>query len=409
LKAQYQEKGIKSDPKECYPDHPQTEPAGIYVHIPFCIKKCSYCDFYSITDQSLTQPFIDALLGEMHLTSCSMQAPSLFDSLHIGGGTPSILEAGIIGQIIKTARTKFQILPSAEITIEVNPDTVKQKRLQGYRSSGVNRINIGVQSFIDKNLTFLGRIHSGQDAGLAMQSARKAGFDNIGLDLMYGIPGQTKKSWLLDLQRAIECEPEHLACYMLTYEPGTPMDKDRQKGGFSPIPESLVKDMFETTIAFLNAHGYIQYEISNFARSRSAMSRHNQKYWSSAPYLGFGPAAHSFIKPVRFWNHRSLKKYIQSIEAGRLPVEGKEVLTQMQQMIEAIYLGLRKTDGIDIKVFEEKFNASFKRIFEKTITDLEEKGFIKVSQGRCALTTKGMLFQDSITANLIDLIPSSTS
>ena len=387
----------------------KAEPAGIYVHIPFCLKKCSYCDFYSITDQSLVQPLIGALLGEMQMLSRGMQVPFRFDTIYIGGGTPSVLAAADIGRIIEAAGRSFQILAGAEITIEANPDTVKLKQLKGYRSAGANRINIGVQSFNDANLSFLGRIHSGQEAELAINRARQAGFDNIGLDLIYGLPGQTKKSWLLDLRRAIEFEPEHLAGYMLTYEPGTPLKQDRQKRRFTPLPETLVGDMFETTIAFLNSHGYVHYEISNFARSMSTRSRHNLKYWSSAPYSGLGPAAHSFVEPCRSWNHRNVKKYIQSIEAGRLPLEGKEVLTRKQRMIETIYLELRKTDGIDINIFDKKFNVSFKKTFKTIITDLEQKEFIRISQDRCALNPRGMLLQDSITANIIDLIPSSTS
>ena len=381
----------------------QTESAGIYVHIPFCIQKCPYCDFFSITDQSLKQPFIEALLREMDMTG---NVPFFFDTLYIGGGTPSVFKAGDIGQLIKAAHRFFKISANAEITIEVNPGTVNPEQLTSYQGLGINRISIGVQSFDDRALNFLGRIHSGKDANLAVKWAREAGFENVGLDLIYGIPGQTKRSWLFDLQRAVEFEPEHLSCYMLTYEAGTPMDKDRQKGSFCTLSESLVSDLFETTIEFLNTHGYVQYEISNFARSGSGgfepkSSRHNRKYWSFAPYLGFGPSAHSFIEPARYWNCRSVKKYIKEIEAGMLPLEEKEVLSREQCMIEAIYLGLRKRDGICIDAFDRKFDTSFNRIFGETITYLEKKKFLKVAQNRCALTLQGMLFLDSIASMFI--------
>lgn len=376
----------------------EAEPAGLYVHIPFCIKKCPYCDFYSITDTSFKPAFIGALMQEISMVC---KVPFLFDTLYFGGGTPSVFEPRDIGQIIKTVHKSFNILPGAEITIEVNPGTVKHEKLKSYRSSGVNRINIGVQSFQDTHLNFLGRIHSGKDAEFCIKAAQNAGFENIGLDLIYGIPGQRKQSWLFDLQRAVEFEPEHLSCYMLTYESGTPMDRDRQKGLFRPQDDHLVTDLFETTVEFLNTHGYVQYEISNFARSISKRSRHNQKYWSSVPYIGLGPSAHSFIEPERSWNHRSVIKYIKDLDTGRRPLEEKEVLTKEQQMIEAVYLGLRRTDGIHIDDFDKKFHVSFTKIFGKVIKDLEEKKLIKIYQNHCKLTCKGMLFLDSITGMLI--------
>ncbi|MEA3307761.1 MAG: radical SAM family heme chaperone HemW, partial [Elusimicrobiota bacterium] len=212
-------------------DQYQNELAGIYFHIPFCVKKCPYCDFYSTTDLSLKEAFLKALIHEMRM----YQGFSfLFDTIYIGGGTPSVLTAEDIGKIIEAARQFFKISADVEITVEVNPGAVDQERFAGYKSAGVNRINIGAQSFQETNLAFLGRIHSGKDINSAVKLARKAGFDNMGLDFIYGIPGQTKKSWLLDLQKAVDLKPEHLSCYMLTYEPGTPMYKDRQEARFFP-------------------------------------------------------------------------------------------------------------------------------------------------------------------------------
>ena len=379
------------------------ENAGLYLHIPFCINKCPYCDFYSTVDMSLKEAYLKALILEMHMVS---GVSLLFDSLYIGGGTPSVFDEVCIGRIIETACSLFNILPDSEVTIETNPGTVSRKRLAGYKDVGVNRVNIGVQSFQDVNLDFLGRIHSGKEAELAIRWARQSGFNNIGLDLIYGIPGQTIKSWLLDLKRAVEFEPEHISCYMLTYESGTPMDSNRQKGMFCPATDSHVCDMFETTIDFLSSSGYVQYEISNFARSRAGgfknfKSRHNQKYWSFVPYIGLGPSAHSFVEPERYWNCRNVNKYIKELTAGRLPIEGKEVLSREQQMIEAISLGLRMTDGIKTDVFDKKFDVSFKKIFAETIAHLEEDGLIRLTENRCLLTRNGMLFADSITSRLI--------
>jgi len=369
--------------------------AGIYVHIPFCIKKCPYCDFYSITDQSLKQPFIKALIQEMQMASSHS---FLFDTLYFGGGTPSVLRPENIGRIIENAYGLFNISTDTEITIEVNPGTVTSEQLTEYKNIGINRINIGAQSFNDEILNFLGRIHSSNDADLTIRGARKAGFDNIGIDLIYGIPGQTKKIWLSDLQKAVEFEPEHVSCYMLTYEKDTVLDRERQQGKFKPMAGSPLAELFETTMEYLTANGYVQYEISNFAKNASKISRHNFKYWSFSPYLGFGPSAHSFIGHQRYWNCRSVKKYIENIKEGRLPIEEKEILSKEQRMMEMVYLGLRKTDGIDIDVIDENLGINFRQIFAEKIKQLEDDGYILPIQpeNRCALSRKGMLFLDSI-------------
>lgn len=382
--------------------------AGLYIHIPFCVKKCPYCDFYSITDRSLYPAFMDALISEMRMT----RDPSLtFDTLYMGGGTPSVLDAKIIGKIIETACQSYEILPHAEITLEVNPGTVSLKQFEGYRCAGVNRINIGVQSFDSVNLHFLGRIHSGRNARVAITRAKKAGFENMGLDLIYGMPNQTKKSWLRDLKLAIESEPRHLSCYMLSFEPGTPLYRDLQEDRLKPLAESQVCELFETTLEFLSDHGYIQYEISNFARetidksgfknSEVNCSKHNVKYWTFLPYIGLGPSAHSFLEPKRYWNCADVEKYIQDLDAEKLPLAGEERLSMEQLMIEAIYLGLRQTKGILIDVFDKKFGVNFKAIFEEIINRLEERGLIALSQNRCALTSRGMLYLDSIAAMFI--------
>ncbi|MBC2694003.1 MAG: radical SAM family heme chaperone HemW [Desulfobacteraceae bacterium] len=374
--------------------------AGLYVHIPFCRKKCPYCDFYSITDQSLKQLFVEALIREMQMVSSH---PLLFDTLYFGGGTPSVLKPENIGRIIKTANGLFNISTDTEITIEVNPGTVTPEKLTEYKNIGINRISIGVQSFNDKILNFLGRIHSTNDAALTIRRARKAGFDNIGIDLIYGIPGQTKKTWLSDLRKVVEFEPEHLSCYMLTYEKGTPLNRERQQGKFKPVAGSLLAEFFETTMEYLTAHGYVQYEISNFAKNASKISRHNFKYWIFSPYLGFGPSAHSFIEPRRYWNCRSVKKYIENIKEGRLPIEKKEILSKKQRMMEMVYLGLRKTDGIDIDAINKNLGINFHQMFAEKIKQLEEDGYIlRIQSGtHCALSRKGMLFLDSIAPMLM--------
>jgi oxygen-independent coproporphyrinogen-3 oxidase len=385
-----------------------SQPSGLYIHIPFCLRKCPYCDFYSITDLSLQTAFLDALASEMNMT-CELDEG--FDTLYIGGGTPSVLDIKAIDNIIKTAHQCFNFHSKAEITMEINPGTVTLEQLNGYRQSGVNRISIGVQSFNSANLDFLQRIHSAEEARMAIKWAQKVGYENIGIDLIYGIPGQTTSSWLKDLHSAVGFHPQHLSCYMLSFEPGTPMHKNLQNRVFTLLPEHLVCELFESTQSFLNANGYVQYEISNFAHEvidesgfksvQPNISRHNLKYWNFSPYIGLGPSAHSFIEPQRYWNHSNVKKYIQDLSAGRLPQAGKESLSREQFMIEAVYLGLRQAKGIVVDAFDRTFGVNFGKMNAETIVDLEIKGLMEFSKTRCALTPKGMLFLDSIAAMFI--------
>jgi len=390
--------GLSKFDVRCPKFEPNTCHAGIYIHIPFCVRKCHYCDFYSVTDHSLVKEFVDALILEMEMFS---EVGLLFDTLYIGGGTPSVLESTEIDRIIKKALPLFQIASDSEITIEVNPGTVTPESLKNFRQSGINRINIGIQSFHDGNLKVLGRIHSAEEGKTAIKCARNAGFENIGLDLISGIPKQTEKSWLFDLETALQFEPEHLSCYMLTYEHGTPLYKDFENGELSPLPEPLAVSLFRSTGDFLENKGYIHYEISNFARSEETISRHNTKYWNFTPYIGLGPSAHSFYGTKRSWNRRSVKDYINDIDSGIMPAEGEEDLSMEQQIIEAIFLGLRQKCGIDIGSFNEKFNVRFEDIFRETIPDLSKKELIVICDGRCALTRKGMVLLDSICAEFV--------
>ncbi len=376
--------------------------AGLYIHIPFCVRKCPYCDFYSVTDLSLKAKFLEALLREMQIDSV---ATLEFDTLYIGGGTPSVYNASEIGQIITSALQNFDFLPNPEISIEVNPGTVSIEQLQGYRQAGINRINIGVQSFYQKNLDFLGRIHTVKDAHGSIADARRAGFENIGFDLIYGLPDQSKANWLGDLNQAVEYGPAHLSCYMLTYEKGTPLYSRLKSGRLQALAEEEVRALFDTTIEFLEDHGYFQYEISNFARrennGETNVSRHNLKYWTFAPYIGLGPSAHSFIDPQRYWNVSSVDQYIETVQSGRLPLAEKEVLSREQQMIETIYLGLRTTIGIDLAGFKKKFRIDFMETFKELTSDLKRMNHIALTKDRCALTRQARALLDSITAMFV--------
>ncbi|UCD90025.1 MAG: radical SAM family heme chaperone HemW [Desulfobacterales bacterium] len=379
--------------------------AGLYIHIPFCLNKCPYCDFYSITDTSLHAVFLDALITEMQLID---HEGLHFDTLYVGGGTPSVLDVTSMERIIEFAHQSYPIDIASEITVEVNPGTVTLEQLKVYRRIGINRINIGIQSFHSNNLRFLQRSHSVSDINQTITWAVKAGFEKLGLDLIYGIPGQTTTSWLSDLQQAVASEPQHISCYSLIFEPGTPLDDGRLKGYVVPLSDENICNLYETARTFLTDKGYVQYEISNFAYTYGIesqplnpehnQSRHNLKYWSFAPYIGLGPSANSFIEPKRFWNHSSIEKYLADLADKRRPIEGIETLSQEQMMIEAIYLGLRQTKGISIDVFNSMFGQNFHARFKDTIEDLAEKGLVKCSQSHCALTPKGMLLLDSVVA-----------
>ncbi|MBI5593787.1 MAG: radical SAM family heme chaperone HemW [Deltaproteobacteria bacterium] len=379
-------------------------PAGIYIHIPFCARKCLYCDFYSITNLSRRNTFLDALFLEITATKSLLS----FDSLYIGGGTPSILPADQIGRIIDRISGQFNLDGSAEITLEVNPGTVTLESLKAYRKSGVTRLNIGVQSFQDSRLGWLGRMHSADAAKDAILWARAAGFDQIGMDLIYGLPGQSRKAWLADLHQAISFDPEHLSCYMLTCEPETPLDRMRQRQEFKAMTDEDVCGLFETTVTELSRHGYPLYEISNFARKDNSpdanRSRHNQKYWTDASYLGFGPAAHSYLSPVRYRNHRDISAYISDLNSRTFPIAEKETLSREQQLMETVFLGLRTLEGISIRRFEEKSDRPFNIVFQDLLTDPELKELITLTPEHCSLTLQGMMVLDAIAGMFVDRI-----
>ena len=309
-----------------------------------------------------------------------------------------------MGTIVDWAAACFNLEPSAEMTLEINPATATTRDLQDYAAFGFNRLNIGIQSFSDPNLTFLGRKHSAQQALTAVKAGMDAGFSNIGLDLIFGLPDQTPSLWKNDLLQAIRLSPKHLSCYMLTYEPRTPLHADMHNGRFVPLSELRTADLFRMTHDFLGAAGYEHYEISNYAQTPRWRSKHNQKYWNFKPYIGLGPAAHGFLSPVRWWNHRSVNDYLHDIAQGRLPRADQEHLTEEQQMMEALFLGLRQSDGINYKSFQDFFHLDFKLYFHTALDRFSAEGWLETDSRSCRLTVEGMLFLDRIVDELVDLI-----
>lgn len=381
---------------------------GIYIHIPFCIKKCIYCNFYSETDLSLEDDFVNALIREIQLSGSFGSEDDIInvDTIYLGGGTPSTIKASNISRIINEIYKNYKVSSDTEITIEVNPGTISLKKLADYKKAGINRINAGVQSFNDKNLKFLNRIHSADDARFFIETARKEGFNNIGIDLIHCLPGQSEEMWIKDLKTATSYSLEHLSCYMLTYEHGTPLYTKYKKGEITPANENLSAELFETTINFLSSNGFLHYEISNFASSAKTMSRHNQKYWNFVSYKGFGPSAHSYDAKAgkRYWNTADIFNYIKLLNKNTLPVEDKEYLTNNQQIIEGIFLGLRQSSGIDINKFNKMFSVNFNLLFKNIITKLSDSNMIIIENCHCRLTPKGIMLADKITTLFINVI-----
>jgi len=368
--------------------------SGLYIHIPFCLSKCPYCDFYSSISLSPLPHFLDALFKEMAMVRNDFNS---FDTVYIGGGTPSLLTPQQLENILVKIRQNFNLIGNTEITIETNPADLNQSSLESMREIGINRVNIGVQSFDQEVLGFLGRRHSVQQAILAIEASRKAGFHNIGLDLIYGIPGQTINSWIDTLAQAVAFAPEHLSCYQLTLEATTPLGKKLQAGEFSIPGEELQYEFFMRTSQFLQEAGYIHYEVSNFKKGTDLASRHNQKYWDHSPYLGLGPAAHSFQSIRRWWNHRSVDQYIATVNAGDLPVEETEILTMEQLRLEALYLGLRTKRGINFEDFKNRYQYDLFTEKKKVLGKLQEEGFIRVQDGNLCPTPTGLAVADSLS------------
>jgi oxygen-independent coproporphyrinogen-3 oxidase len=367
---------------------------GLYIHVPFCLSKCLYCDFYSSTSLSALPRYLDALSEEMAMYRSRF---NLFDTVYIGGGTPSLLSPHQLENLLVRIRETFGLIPNAEITVETNPADLNRSYLESIRAVGINRINIGVQSFDQQVLGFLGRRHSVKQAISAVEASRRAGFHNMGLDLIYGVPGQAIDSWLGTLKQAVVFSPEHLSCYQLTLESKTPLGKRYRAGEFSLPGEALQYEFFMKTSQFLEEAGYIHYEVSNFARGAELASRHNQKYWDHSPYLGLGPAAHSFRDNRRWWNHYSVDQYLTAINAGILSTEEAESLTIEQLRLEALYLGLRTKKGLDLEDFKSRYHCDLFIEKNKMLNKLQEEGLISIRDGNLSPTPTGFAVADSLS------------
>ena len=373
------------------------KPLGLYIHIPFCKQKCVYCDFYSLPrSESRMDDYVDALCA--HLTETApFAAGHLVDTVYFGGGTPSCLGEKRLVKILKTIAKRYQVSREAEITLEANPDSAGDwKALKALRKAGFNRISLGMQSACDQELQSIGRIHTMAQVRQAVEAARKAKFDNLSLDLIYGLPGQTRQRWMENLAAAVDLAPEHLSCYGLKVEEGTPLYERRESAGLPDDGQQA--DMYLYAVAYLAQLGYGQYEISNFAKDGFA-SRHNLKYWTLGEYAGFGPGAHSDFGNVRYGYVRDLEGYIR----GELVLSETESVPPPERDMEYIMLTLRTTAGIDRRGFENRFRERFAPLEEKFVL-YEQHGLAARTANGWRLTPKGFLVSNRIIGELQDAL-----
>lgn len=375
---------------------------ALYIHIPFCVRKCLYCAFTS-TDKAPgdTGGYVDLLLREMELRADALAVPLRAATLYMGGGTPSLLDPLLVGNIIDCAVRTFNLDPSAEVTLEANPGTVTAASLAGYRAAGVNRLSLGIQSFDDRMLASLGRIHTAREGREAFALARRAGFDNVGIDLIHGLPRQDRDHWREQLLAAVELRPNHISAYGLTVEEGTPFARMEAEGGL-PLPdEEDAAAMFEDTADVLVAAGYEHYEIANFALPGSR-SRHNQVYWKRGNYLGFGAGAHSFLREprpgARWCNPDDIGEYGGSLASGLLPETDRTLLAERDAMAEWLFLGLRMLEGVEEERFLAEFGVSSADVYGPQFQRLCASGLLIREGGRLRLSRRGVILSNRVFA-----------
>ena len=373
-----------------------------YIHIPFCDHKCIYCDFYSIITSDNIQPFLKSIKKEITYYADMHSEGRDIISIFFGGGTPSLMEPGYISDIIKTIKEKFNVAENSEITLETNPGTMPMEKLKSFREAGINRISIGIQSFDDKDLKFLTRIHNSETAIKTVIDAANAGFENISLDLIFNLPNQTKKKWKKNLKQAIELPVKHISAYSLILERGTILNKTVLDGKVKIRDEDYDAELYEITIDFLTTNGFQQYEVSNFAKPGFECV-HNNAYWHYLDYFGFGTSAHSFIDGKRWWNFSSLKMYIENVEKFRNAVIGSEDISPEKALNEFVMLELRSS-GLDIKRFENQFGPAGEGWLKEKYPYFEllkNQNFVMITNGSIKLTSKGYAICDEILKELL--------
>lgn len=381
---------------------------GIYIHIPFCRQKCLYCDFLSMAsgteEDLLHRAYMDLLKNEIQLTARELPSDSFrVDSIFIGGGTPSLVDPALITDLMSEVRASFHLSDDPEITIESNPGTLTPEKLLAYREAGINRLSMGVQSFDPACLKAIGRIHGPEEVVENFRQARDAGFDNINLDLMFSLPGQTMESWRDTLKKALELAPEHLSYYSLQIEEGTPFYRMIQEGTLKQNSDNLDRQMYEEARALFRKSGYRLYEISNAALP-GRECRHNFKYWSMEDYMGLGLGSHSYIRGQRFSNARTHSEYADLLTQGKLPRVWTHQNTREDEIGEYLFTGLRKEEGISLPDFQRRFGEELQQHYKgkwHKINEFIENKQLIIEEDKLKLTESGIHISNRIFVELI--------
>jgi oxygen-independent coproporphyrinogen-3 oxidase len=375
---------------------------GLYLHIPFCLSKCPYCDFnsYPLRENNQLSSYVSALYREIFIYSKKLRK-SKIKTIYLGGGTPTICSGILIHNILNFCKDNFEIDKNAEITIEANPGTLNNQKIKALTKAGVNRLSLGAQSFNNDFLKKLGRIHSVQEIIRSYYIARENGIDNINLDIMFALPGQTIKDFKDTLKKTISLKPDHISLYNLTIYPGTKYYQDYKKKLFTLPTEEENYNMYNWAINYLEKNNFEQYEISNFAYPNKR-SIHNQIYWRNQPYLGLGAGAYSFINGYRYMNFNNPIKYIKKIKNGELPIDNGEKLSFKKRVAETIILGLRTKDGVNYSEVKKRFKVNIRNMFYKQINNLVNMNLLKKDNYKIKLTKKGLFLANAVFREFVD-------
>jgi len=374
--------------------------AGIYIHIPFCAQKCHYCDFYSLASLKYRDKVIESIIKEIEFRK-DFLGDAIVNTIYFGGGTPSILTISEIKTIIDQLYTNYSIAEDPEITLEANPEDLNSEFLRDLKCIGINRLSIGIQTTFDKYLEFMNRRHSAGQGLKSIREAKKAGFTNISIDLIYGIPGLTMDEWKQSIDEILQLGIQHISAYHLTIEEKTAFGVFKKRGKLKEIEEDSSFQQFELLIKKLNEKQFIHYEISNFARE-NFYSKHNSNYWKQVPYLGIGPSAHSFKKGIRTWNFSSIKPYIEALNENKLPFE-QESLTKTDQYNDYVITTLRTIWGIDINYIEKEFGEEYLQHLLKNAEYYVNKDYLVMKEKKLTLTSQGKFISDAIISDLFYL------
>lgn len=373
---------------------------GLYIHVPFCVKKCNYCDFNSFSiDNKLKNTYLQDLKREMELYKNDENQE--ITSIFLGGGTPSILSGDEIKYIFKFINENFKVRDDAEITMECNPGTLTIEKLKAMKESGVNRLSIGLQATQNNHLKYIGRIHTYELFEKNYKEAISIGFDNINIDLMYSLPNQTFDDWKESLEKVTNLNPTHISAYSLILEESTELYNMHERNEFSIMDEDIDIEMYEYTINYLKSKGYNQYEISNYSKD-GFECEHNILYWKCEQYIGLGPGASGYIKNIRYSNVCDLSEYHKMVTDNKKPIDNKEIINNQDAIEEKIFMGLRMNEGIKFEDFKQKFDIDFLKRYYKQIQELNEKKLITINDEGIALTQKGMEISNSVFIEFIN-------